>query len=161
MEPMYNLARLEIDLGRRGIIRTNVLDARMWADFDTTKNSFFSFIYSAVMPGSAASIHQEAETQLAQFPPPPRVRVAVDLTSDPKYLPHQDGCTDQTDHGGAVDVGERVVSDFIWQRHPWGLFDDGNPAQTYPGIDYLVAYWMGRHHGYIDDDTTGRCTAWH
>lgn len=160
MEPMYNLARLEIDPGRRGIIRSNVLQARMWEEFDTTKNSFFAFIYSACMPGSAASVHEEAETQLAQFPPPPRVKVAVDLTTDPKYLPHQDGCENQTDHGGAVDVGERVVSDFIWQRHPWGLLDNGNPAQTYPGIDYLVAYWMGRQHGYIDDDTAGRCTAW-
>ena len=161
MEPMYNLARLEIDLGRRGIIRSNVLEAKMWEEFDTTKNPFFAFIYSADMPGSPASVHQDAETQLAQFPPPPRVKVAVDLTSDPKYLPHEDGCTNQTDHGGAVDVGERVVSDFIWQRNPWGLFDSGNPAQTYPGVDYLVAYWMGRHHGFIDDDTSGQCTAWH
>jgi len=160
MEPMYNLARLEIDLGRRGVIRSSVLEARMWEEFDTTKNSFFSYIYSAVMPGSAASIHQGATSQFAQFPPPPRVKVAVDLTADPKYLPQQDGCPNQTSHAGAVDVGERVVSDFIWQRHPWGLLDGGNPAETYPGVDYLVAYWMGRHHGYVADDTPGKCTAW-
>jgi hypothetical protein len=160
MEPMYNLARLEIDLGRRGIIRSNVLDATMWEEFDTTKNSFFSFIYSAVTPGSAASIHQEATAQLSQFPPPPRIKVAVDLTADPKYLPHQDGCPNQTRHTGAVDVGERVVSDFLWQRHPWGLLDAGELAKTYPGVDYLVAYWMGRHHGYIGDDTSGKCTVW-
>ena len=161
MEPMYNLARLEIDPGRRGIIRSNVLEARLWEEYATTKNSFFSFIYSACMPGSPASAHEQAEAQLAQFPPPPRVRVPVDLTNDPTYMPHQDGCTDQTDHSGAVDVGDRVVSDFIWQRHPWGLLDGGDLAQTYPGIDYLVAYWMGRNHGFIGDDTAGKCTAWH
>lgn len=161
MEPMYNLARLEIDPGRRGLIRSNVLEAKMWEEFETTKNSFFAFIYSAAMPGSPASAHQQATAQLSQFPPPPRVQVPVDLTTDPKYEPHESGCTNQTSHDGAVDVGERVVSDFIWQRHPWGLYDDGNSAQTYPGVDYLVAYWMGRQHGYIDDDTVGRCTAWH
>jgi len=161
MQLMYNLARWEIDPGRRGLIRSHVLEMQMWEDLDSTKNSFFSFIYSACMPGSAASIHEEAETQLAQFPPPPRVRVAVDLTADPNYLPHEDGCTNQTSHDGAVDVGDRVVKDFIWQKNPWDLLDSGDPAQTYPGVDYLVAYWMGRKHEYIDDDTTGRCTAWH
>ena len=58
------------------------------------------------------------------------------------------------------DVGERVVSDFIWQRNPWGLYDTGNPAVTYPGIDYLAAYWMGRFNGHLGDDTPGLCLAW-
>ncbi len=56
----------------------------------------------------------------------------------------------------AVDVSERVVSDFIWQRNPWGLLDGGNPQLTYPGVDYLVAYWMGRYYGQLQDDTPGR-----
>jgi len=161
MEPMYNLARLEPDLGRRGVMVSHVLESRMWKTFETTKNSFFSFIYAGVAPGVSAAIPGEAKTQLAQFPPPPRIRVAVNLTQDPKYLPHQDGCPDQTQHTGAVDVGERVVSDFLWQRHPWGLFDAGDPAMTYPGVDYLVAYWLGRFHNFIHDDTVGKCAAWH
>ena len=161
MEPMYNLARLEVDLVRRGIIRTSVLQDQMWPEFDSTKNPFFSYIYASTVPGVPASVHSSATAQLTQFPPAPRVKVPVDLTNDPKYQPHQSGCADQTSHDNAVDVGERVVSDFIWQRNPWGLLDSGNPAQTYPGVDYLVAYWMGRHHTYIPDDTAGRCTAWH
>lgn len=160
MEPMYNLARLESDPGRLATIRGSILHDRMWAEFATTKNSFFSFIYAANTPGAASSITTEAATQLNGFPPPPRVRTAVNLMSNPAYQPHEAGCSNQTSHGGAVNVSERVTSDFIWQRHPWGLLDGGNPAVTYPGVDYLVAYWLGRHHGYIADDTSGRCTAW-
>ena len=96
----------------------------------------------------------------SQFPPPPRIRAPVDLRNDPRYQPHESGCTDQTSHANAVDVGERVVSDFIWQRNPWGLYDTGNPAVTYPGIDYLAAYWMGRFNGHLGDDTPGLCLAW-
>ncbi len=160
MEPMYNLARLEIDPGRLATIRGSVLHDRMWAEFANTKNSFFSFLYAANTPGADPSITSEAADQLGGFPAPPRVRSAVNLMSEPRYQPHQSGCANQTNHNGAVDVSERVVSDFIWQRHPWGLLDGGNPAVTYPGVDYLVAYWLGRRHGYVSDDTSGQCTAW-
>ncbi len=132
----------------------------MWPEFVHTKNVFFSYIYAANAPAPGAEVIDSAAAQLAGFPPPPRVRVPVDLRFDPRYVPHQEGCTDQCRHDNAVDVAERVVSDFIWQRNPWGLFDGGNPHQTYPGVDYLVAYWMGRFHGFLDDDTPGRCLAW-
>jgi hypothetical protein len=160
MEPMYNLARLEDDpvLGAR--IVDGVLHGRMWPEFVATKNPWFSFIYAASVPYADPSVAPAAASQLSQFPPPPRVRVAVDLRSDARYMPHESGCTDQVDHGMAVDVGDRVVSDFIWQRHPWGLYDDGLESLTYPGVDYLAAYWLGRRHGFLADDRPGTCLAW-
>jgi hypothetical protein len=159
MEPMYNLARLDTNAVRQGLIRTNILNAAMWPTFVNTKNPFFSFIYASNYPLADGSVVPSAVAQLGQFPPPPRVDVPVDLRSDPRY-PHDSNCTDQVDHSTAVDVGDRVVSDFIWQRQPWGLYSGGNLNQTYPGVDYLVAYWMGRYHAYIGDDTQGRCTVW-
>ena len=44
----------------------------------------------------------------------------------------------------AVDVGDRVVEDFLWQRGPWRLHDGGNLAEVYPGVDFLAAYWAAR-----------------
>jgi hypothetical protein len=160
MEPMHNLARLEDDPGLRARIIDNVLHGRMWPEFVSTKNPWFSFIYAANVPYADSSVTPSAANQLSQFPPPPRVRVAVDLRSDGRYMPHESGCTDQVDHSMAVDVGERVVSDFIWQRHPWGLFDAGLANRTYPGVDYLAAYWLGRRHGFLTDDNPGTCLAW-
>jgi len=160
MEPMYNLARLEADAGRSAIVLDQILNAKMWPAFVDTKNSFFSFIYAGVYAGADPGVAPAAEAQLAGFPPPPRVKIAVDLRADPTYMPHESGCTDQVDHSTAVDVADRVVSDFIWQRHPWGLYDGGNLAVTYPGVDYLVAYWLGRHHDFITDSAPERCLAW-
>jgi hypothetical protein len=102
-----------------------------------------------------------AVEQLSGFPIAPRVRYPVDLRSDPQYMPHEAGCTDQCSHDTSVDVSERPWADFMWQRDPWSLFDSGDPSLTAPGIDYLVAYWLGRYHDYMDDDAPGRCAAWH
>jgi hypothetical protein len=63
-------------------------------------------------------------------------------------------------HGDAVDVGERCTADFIWQSKPWELYCEGDPHVVYPGVDFLVAYWMGRRHGFLADDAPGRCLAW-
>ncbi len=160
MMPMYDLARLEKDPGRSAIIANDIFGAKMWPAFAKTKNSFFSFIYAANTPAAAPSIATSAAAQLAQFPAAPRVMRPVDLRSSPKYVARQDGCTDQVVHTDAVDVGDRVTADFLWQRHPWGLVDGGNPLATQPGVDFLVAYFLGRHHGFISDDTPGICLSW-
>jgi hypothetical protein len=59
-----------------------------------------------------------------------------------------------------VDVGDRPTAYSLWQRHPWALFDGGDPSQTEPGVDYLVVHFMGYQHGFIADDTPGTCLAW-
>ena len=38
-----------------------------------------------------------------------------------------------------------------------GLLDGGDLTRSYPGVDFLAAYWIGRHHGFVDDDTAGTC----
>jgi hypothetical protein len=160
MEPLYNLARLEDDPARRNLVREQLLAQAMWPVFAPTKNSFFSFIYAANVQSPAANAASLAKTQLAQFPAPPRIQRPVDLRTDPRYLPHDGSCADQVDHANAVDVGDRPLGDFIWQRQPWGLYDAGDPKQSAPGVDYLVAYWMGRAHQMIDDDTPQACLRW-
>jgi hypothetical protein len=160
MEPMYALSRLEDDDLILGRIHSEVFTGKMWPLFVNTKNSFFSYIYAGTVPAADPSVPTLATQQLAMFPPPPRVRVAVDLTNNPKYPPSAT-CPGQCDHSTAVDIADRAVGDFIWQRHPWGLVDNGNPSATQPGVDYLLAYWMARFHKFIPEDATGKCLAWH
>ena len=160
MMPMYDLARLEDDPARVSVIENDILGAKMWPAFVDTKNSFFSFIYAATRSGVDPAVVSSAAAQLGQFPAAPRVMRAVDLRSSPKYPSREQGCTDQVGHADAVDVGDRPSADFLWQRHPWGLYDGGDPRQTEPGVDFLVAYFLGRQHGFIADDTPGICLAW-
>ncbi len=161
MQPMYNWARLEDDFDTSFDIRYDVLQGRMWPSFVNTKNAFFSFIYAGTVFTHDPLVVDVAVEQLGQFPPPPRVMHAVDLRADARYLPHEVGCDDQVHHGTAVDVGDRCPVDFLWQSKPWELYCAGDTSVTFPGVDYLIAYWMGRRHGFIDDDTEGLCLAWH
>jgi hypothetical protein len=160
MEPMYDLARLEDDPGRSDTVRYGVLQNVWWPGFSAHKNVFFSFIYAGTVPGAPAQVATDAAAQLAQFPAPPRTHRAVDLRAEPRYQPHDGTCPDQCSHSTAVDVGERPTDDFLWQRAPWRIYDAGDPQRTEPGVDFLVAYWMGRRHGFVADDTPGRCAAW-
>jgi hypothetical protein len=160
MEPMYNLARLETDQALRKTIIDDVLTSKMWQTFKTTKNTFFAFICLGNFASPAKSEIDAAAAQLDGFKPPPRVHVGVDLRSDPKYQPHEPGCTDQVSHTTAVDVADRPVEDFLWQRHPWGLYQGEDLAQSEPGVDYLVAYWLGRQHGFIAEDKPASCLRW-
>src|SRR5512140_556368 len=154
MMPMYDLARLEADPARRAIVVNDILGAKLWPAFQSTKNVLFSFIYAGATPSPAAGVVTDAAAQLAQFPVAPRVHRATDLRSDPRY-PHDANCQDQVDHSMAVDVGDRAVDGFIWQRDSWELYDPGNLAEVMPGVDYLVAYWLGRRHGFLKDDSGG------
>jgi hypothetical protein len=160
MMPLYNLARLETNATMQSLVRDDILGGSMWPAFEKTKNVFFAFIYAGVTPGAPSAVVTSASTQLAQFPPAPRVFVGTDLRESPKYPSRHDGCADQVAHDDAIDVGDRVVGDFMWQRHPWGLHAGGDVHQTQPGVDYLVAYFMGRAHGLVPDDTDGTCLAW-
>jgi hypothetical protein len=159
MQPMYNWARLETSPDLLGPVH-DIVANKMWPTFLSHKNSFFTFLSAANMTGPDAGELAFAREQLAQFPVPPLFRHAVDLRNDPLYMPHEEGCTDQANHATAIDVGARVRDGFLWQRDPWDLYDDGDMAQTFAGVDYLVAYWLGRRHGFADEDAAGRCLRW-
>lgn len=160
----YVWARLESDAARGARIRDQILDGRMWSALAAQKNPYFAFLWGATraQPPAPATIAQ-AGAELAQFPPGPRVHVAVDHSADARYQPHDAACTSEplTDTAtNAVDVGDRVVEDFLWQRAPWRLVDGGNAAEVYPGVDFLAAYWAARTAGFVADDAPGTCARW-
>jgi hypothetical protein len=61
----------------------------------------------------------------------------------------------------AVDVGLRAVNDYMWQDNPWHLYGDPVPNRTLNGVDYILAYWLGRYHGFLDKDDPIQCLRWH
>jgi hypothetical protein len=161
----YVWARLETDAARRARIADAILDGKMWSALSGQKNAYFAFLWGATraQKSPAPPAIASAATELAQFPAGPRVHVAVDHSADPKYLPHDTSCTSEPmadTATNAVDVGDRVIDDFLWQRGPWRLLDGGNPAEVYPGVDYLAAYWAARANGFIADDAPTTCARW-
>ena len=159
MEPMYNLLRLEKDAVLRNLIYETVLQAKLWETVKTHKNTFFAYIYAS-QGGFSGDIVEDATTQFRDFQEAPHVFRATNLLDNPKYATREDGCTDQVSHDISVDIIDRKPGDFIWQRHPFELVNGGDPRKVFSGVDYMIVYWMGRHYGYIEDDSAGRCFRW-
>jgi hypothetical protein len=160
----YEWAHLEKDATRGARIRDAILDGRMWSALSGQKNPYFAFLWGATraQPPAAPTI-SAANAELAQFPVGPRVHVAVDHSADAAYQPHDSSCTSEPMADTAtlaVDVRDRVVEDFLWQRGPWRLLDGGNAAEVYPGVDFVAAYWAARANGFVADDAAGSCARW-
>jgi len=156
-QPVYNLVRLEPDPALRSSLQQDVLAGKMWPIVKDHKNVFFSYIHASQAPTSSAiqAIIADASAQLTQFPPAPHAKLPVDNTG--KY-PADPSCPGQSTE--AVDVKDRLASDFIWQRQPFGLKTAGDPKKVYPGVDFMLPYWMARHHKFLDDDAKGTCLRW-
>ncbi|MFO8071115.1 MAG: hypothetical protein R6V85_04495 [Polyangia bacterium] len=37
---------------------------------------------------------------------------------------------------------------------------EASPQHVHPGIDYMMAYWLGRYHGFVDKDEPLQCLRW-
>jgi hypothetical protein len=156
-EPMLNWVRLEQDPVRKAHLQNNVLRDRMWLSVANHKNVFFAYIHASQASSSTntAAVISSHNAQLEQFPPAPYTAIPVDNT--PKYSvdPNCSGLASE-----AIDVGDRVPWAFLWERNPWLLTDPGEPHFVYPGVDYLIAYWMARTYGFMADDAPGTCLRW-
>jgi len=157
-EPMYNLARLEFEAARLERIRGDVLEDRMWlGGVAGHKNVFFAFVHAANPPVGldVAGVVDFHVDQLIQFPTAPLMPNALDLTSIYEEDPACEGLSLEP-----IDVGSRAVEDYMWQRGPWTMTNEAEENHTFPGIDYMLPYWMGRHHGFIEKDDPVQCLRW-
>jgi hypothetical protein len=157
---MYTWALLETDPTLQSTLRETLFNNTMWEPLKGQKNSYFAFLWGGTQASPDAADITTAVTQFKQFPPGPRIQIAMNLESDPAYLPHDPTCGAAfcNTANNAVDVGQRRVQDFMWQRDPWDLYDPGNTRVMFPGVDYLAAYWAGRFHGFLTEDAPGTCT---
>lgn len=155
--PLYTWTRLETDAVRKGRLQRKVLRDAFWAEVSDHKNVFFAFIYASQAPAEDAvqGIVDAHVEQLTRFPSAPNLALPYDLRG---LYPEDNRCRGIS--SVAVNVDERAPSSFVWERHPWKLYDAGTPNQVYGGVDYLMAYWMGRHYGFIADESPGTCLFW-
>ena len=155
--PAFNWARLETEPMRRGRIQRELLRDALWDAVTDHKNVHFAFIYASQAPTEdlVSSIISDHVAQLGLFPPAPQIAVPVDLSA---LYPENPDCPGLS--AVAVDVDEREAASFIWERPPWKLSSPGTERLVFPGIDFLLPYWMGRYYGFLDDDVPGTCLDW-
>lgn len=144
--PLFNWVRLEDDMLRRGRLQREVLRDALWSEVADHKNVLFALLYaSQAAPEDAIDDLINAHlAQLARFPDAPQLDLPFDLRSKYAEDPNCPGLSSV-----ATDVDERPGATYIWERHPWQLVDSGTPNLVFAGVDYLLAYWLGRHAGFL------------
>jgi hypothetical protein len=154
-QPLYTLLRFETDPGLRARYE-DALHRRVWGSVRDTFNSLFTFIHAARAPGRYGgadwiSVH-EAIWSLQLFDGPPHRHRAVDgsrFVRKDRIAQALFGVDQARD---PVPIHLRPRSDFMWQRSPYAYRSPEDLRIEYPGVDYLVAYWMGRYHGLVASD---------
>ncbi|RKT44472.1 hypothetical protein [Thiocapsa rosea] len=148
--PLFNWVSLETDPLRKGRLQREVLRNRLWSAVASHKNVFFAYIYASLAPpgDSTEELIAASLAQLALFPDAPQRALPLDVRG--KY-PADPNCPGLS--AVATDVNDRAGATFIWERHPWKLVDAGGLNMAYAGVDYLLAFWLGRYAGFIPDDS--------
>lgn len=142
---LFNLIRLEPDPSRRSTYG-KALSQWLRPPLASHGNVHFDYIYEAALGLHDAGILAYDLSALALFPAAPRLDLAVVNSTDPTIARawlHPE-LADQ-----ALPVNRRPPSDFLWQRGPFNLDGGGDGSRAYPGIDYLLPYWMGRYYGFL------------
>jgi len=157
---MYNLAGYEENEELKAFYQW-IIEERVWQnredsvprDIRVQKNSFFNFMTAARSRCGLrnAEIHQGVEEgicTLQRFIPTKHQR-----QTDTSDLPMSE-CFNRFDdptHIDPVPVERRRAGIFDWTRNPYNVQQrDENLRSISAPADYLLAYWMGRYHGYID-----------
>lgn len=148
---LYPLLRLERDAGLLAQYRQAL--RRVWRVVRAEGNPFFTFMTQA---GEEPGWHDDGASALAidtlaRFPIPKHDETILNSA-------RRDVCRAWFDdrHGAPqacrpVPIDQRPRSSFEWASNPYRLDRRGDPRMSLAGVDYLVAYWLGRRHGFLTD----------
>ena len=161
------LLRNETDPERRAFY-LDVYHQMIWRFVSHTHNVFFDAFYLAncERAGGCFDYDQtlaDVQVQLFDFQDPP-VREVPKAIPDWELDPFSVFMSDLIDLLGIRNlldieyqtleprpVQYRCPRSFMWQKTPYNLdCPGGDGTEVYPGIDYMLAYWMGRYYDLID-----------
>lgn len=148
---LYPLIRLEQDPDLLGSYRQAL--RRLWGVVRHEGNPFFTFSAHALEAPEwrdEAALAAAVQT-LARFPFPKRDDTILASS-------RRDVCRAWFDdrHGDPqacepLPIDQRPRSSFEWASNPYRMDRHGDPRTSLAGVDFLVAYWMGRRHGLLTD----------
>lgn len=130
------------------------------------RNAFTNFIYAACVRGKTRrdqwrkedlsppiECYEDAIDTLERYP--------LDLIEWPMSNAHRTDLMPLGEHWGeAPIIGGRIDGyafpiderhETYWDWNPWSLTFEGNGTRLRPGFHYLLAYYLGRHHGFIGE----------
>jgi len=163
----YNLFRLERNPERRAYYLKAFHDQVRWV-VEGTHNIFFDEIYLANCERAGECRNYDSalgdlRAQIPDFQEPPERDVPKDIPEWPldplsiflsnliDILGIRDLIDIEPQTKDPRPVKDRCPESFIWQKTPYIVkCQGGDGTEVYPGIDYMIAYWMGRYYNLIE-----------
>jgi hypothetical protein len=160
---LYPLLLLEEDPEVAATLRRGA--RRSWRSLGDERNAFFGFVHAALVGdaprgrGDDPVAREEGRSQglrgLREFPDE-KLAWPVDLTRPGFDFPRAFWNSSRREPRSrrVVPVHLRVRDSNLWTTDPRRLVGrlHNHGDLEFSGIDYLVAYWMGRHHGLVPSD---------
>jgi hypothetical protein len=154
---LYPLLLLERDPGIRDALRNAA--RRLWQDVQGEGNAFFAFVQAALVADpleeGQRGIREEARAEglrsLREFPDR-KIVWPVDLTRDGFEMPKAWlRCDGEPRAKHPVPLYLRPRHSSLWTSDPYRLVGrlGARGESEFAGIDYLLAYWIGRYHGLV------------
>ena len=157
---LYPLLLLEKD--PRILERLKSGGRRTWGHVKDERNAFFAFVHAGAVergaggdPGSAAEAARAGRDALREFPES-KIELPVDLTRPgfdfPRAFLNSRKCLPRTT--SAIPLYLRPRSSSMWASDPYRLVGSltRRGERENAGMDYLLAYWMGRYYGFISPE---------
>ena len=157
---LYPLLLLERNPKVSGKLRDGA--RRSWSHMKDEHNAFFAFVNAGLVEGENGNVRSLAldsaragKEALREFPEE-KVERPVDLTRPgfdfPRAFFNSRKCDPRSTR--AVPLYLRPRGSSLWASDPYQLVGDllrrGEVENA--GMDYLLAYWMGRYHGLLSPD---------
>ncbi len=142
----YVLATLETAPERKKKLEAAFRE--LWRESQDHLNAYFALLYlSATGDRTNVVARATAEGMLADFPAAPRWDHRVDQAgrADLDHIKVNNAAWSKF----ALFVSERPPNDFLWQRSPCQLSGGNDAPLEYPGLDFLLPYWLGRYAGLL------------
>ena len=159
---LFGLLAFEREPSRREAIQAS-LASHVWAPSGMPRraelhhNTWFDFMWAAHKrlgsgsDGPALAAVRDGACMLRQFPASYAERA---VSIPPEHVPF---CRDRfgrdaSEH--AREIADRCAGTFVWWRDPYSLSDTctDDPRRLEVPTGYLLAYWMGRHFGFLAED---------
>jgi hypothetical protein len=166
----YNLLRCSKDNDLKALIRGSLF--RAWVNEQPEMNPFFNFVCASQNLSEEASIqpfgsalrpwegwHEDAMATLYGFPLDRRawahrnshrldLRLLTRSKSSDIFEPDRPGSRGFRTNGKVIPVENRHFNH--WNTDPWRLDYGGNGDELAAGTVFLLPYYMGLYHGYIE-----------
>lgn len=144
----YPLMRLEKDRTLRRSYRQGL--RRAWEVVRVEANPLFTFIYRALTGAEEERASARAIETLFHFPSVKR-NAPVDQSR------RRDLCRSfwrdrlgRRQSCAPLPIQDRPADSFEWKENPYRLKGGGDGLTRFAGVDYLLPYWMGRYHRFLN-----------